>query len=115
LKHFGRSDLVDRSIDFPIELISNLIRPFSLGIRLFGTCLPTKRSWKLYRACATSNLVRPDFVDALSAFVALVQTFVFILLSQLYLSEVSHAPHDHSHDHADEPTEETGDEFIVPV
>jgi hypothetical protein len=38
----------------------------------------------------------------LSIFVAFIQTFVFILLSQLYLSEVSHAPHeqhaDHGHD-----------------
>ncbi len=44
----------------------------------------------------------------LSVFVALIQTFVFILLSQLYLSEVSHPPHD-GH------TEDDGMEFIVPV
>jgi hypothetical protein len=44
---------------------------------------------------------------ALSVFVAVVQTFVFILLSQLYLSEVSHAPHDHEH--------EESDELIAPV
>jgi F0F1-type ATP synthase membrane subunit a len=47
----------------------------------------------------------------LSVFVALVQTFVFILLSQLYLSEVSHAPHDHAH--GDEHHVE--DELIAPV
>ena len=47
----------------------------------------------------------------LSVFVALVQTFVFILLSQLYLSEVSHASHEHAHDEA--PGE--GDELIAPV
>jgi hypothetical protein len=34
--------------------------------------------------------------------VALIQTFVFILLSQLYISEVSHAPHEeHGHDHVE--------------
>jgi hypothetical protein len=51
----------------------------------------------------------------LSVFVALIQTFVFILLSQLYLSEVSHGSHeehaddaehahgsDHGHAHAEE-------------
>jgi hypothetical protein len=48
----------------------------------------------------------------LSVFVALIQTFVFILLSQLYISEVSHAPHahgEHAHGH------DEGDEMIAPV
>jgi hypothetical protein len=35
----------------------------------------------------------------LSIFVAFIQTFVFILLSQLYLSEVSHAPHEEHEEH----------------
>jgi hypothetical protein len=43
----------------------------------------------------------------LGVFVALIQTFVFILLSQLYISEVSHPPHDeHEHEHAHVPQEE---------
>jgi len=46
-------------------------------------------------------------------FVALIQTFVFILLSQLYISEVSHAPHDSHAAHAAEHVD--GDEFIAPV
>jgi hypothetical protein len=45
----------------------------------------------------------------LSVFVALIQTFVFILLSQLYISEVSHAPHAHGEHGHDE------DEMIAPV
>ena len=49
----------------------------------------------------------------LSLFVALIQTFVFVLLSQLYLSEVSHAPHD-SHAHGSE-AEDDGMEFVAPV
>ena len=49
----------------------------------------------------------------LSVFVALIQTFVFILLSQLYISEVSHAPHDSHAAHGEEHYE--GDEFIAPV
>jgi hypothetical protein len=35
----------------------------------------------------------------LGVFVAFIQTFVFILLSQLYLSEVSHAPHEEHAEH----------------
>jgi hypothetical protein len=49
----------------------------------------------------------------LSLFVAFIQTFVFVLLSQLYLSEVSHAPHD-SHAHGSE-AEDDGMEFVAPV
>ena len=42
----------------------------------------------------------------LSLFVAFIQTFVFVLLSQLYISEVSH-PHDEhgEHDHAGDAPE----------
>jgi hypothetical protein len=35
----------------------------------------------------------------LSIFVSFIQTFVFILLSQLYLSEVSHGPHEEHEEH----------------
>lgn len=94
---------------FPIELISNLIRPFSLGIRLFGNLFADEQVM-----VTVSNLAPPFTWFApialmpLSVFVALIQTFVFILLSQLYLSEVSHAPHAHgAHDE--------GDEMIAPV
>lgn len=95
---------------FPIELISNLIRPFSLGIRLFGNLFADEQVM-----VTVSNLAPPItwFVPIalmpLSVFVALIQTFVFILLSQLYLSEVSHAPHD-AHGVHDED-----DEMIAPV
>jgi len=33
----------------------------------------------------------------LAVFVAFVQTLVFTLLSMIYLSEVSHGPHEHNH------------------
>jgi F0F1-type ATP synthase membrane subunit a len=41
----------------------------------------------------------PVLIMPLSLFVCFIQTFVFVLLSQLYISEVSHAPHDeHAHE-----------------
>jgi F0F1-type ATP synthase membrane subunit a len=52
----------------------------------------------------------PVILMPLSLFVAFIQTFVFVLLSQLYISEVSHAPHDSHHPH-----EEDGMEIIAPV
>jgi F-type H+-transporting ATPase subunit a len=96
---------------FPIELVSNLIRPFSLGIRLFGNLFADE---KVVETVAHLNLrytwIAPLFLLPLSVFVAFIQTFVFVLLSQLYLSEVSHAPHE-AHGHA----EEEAPEIIAPV
>jgi F-type H+-transporting ATPase subunit a len=80
---------------FPIELISNFIRPFSLGIRLFGNLFADEKVVHTVSALAPPwTWVAPLFLMPLSIFVAFIQTFVFILLSQLYLSEVSHAPHE---------------------
>ena len=93
---------------FPIELISNFIRPFSLGIRLFGNMFADEKVFHTIthlKAPWTSFIVPNLFIVVLillSLFVSVVQTFVFILLSQLYLSEVSHDSHDEEHaEHAE--------------
>src|SRR6266436_2910984 len=85
---------------FPIELISNFIRPFSLGIRLFGNMFADEKVFNTITQLKPpySSFIIPNLfivvLFLLSLFVSAVQTFVFILLSQLYLSEVSHAPHE---------------------
>jgi F-type H+-transporting ATPase subunit a len=115
LRHFAGPIWWIAPLIFPIELISNLIRPFSLGIRLFGNLFADEKVLE-----TVANLVPgvtwwlvPIPLMVLSVFVAVVQTFVFILLSQLYLSEVSHAPHDAHAEHGAEHDE--SDEFVVPV
>jgi len=114
LKHLAGPIWWIAPLIFPIELISNLIRPFSLGIRLFGNLFADEKVLETVASLAPPwTWVAPIALMPLSVFVAFVQTFVFILLSQLYISEVSHAPHQH-HAH-EEPREEDGDEFIVPV
>jgi F-type H+-transporting ATPase subunit a len=115
LKHFAGPIWWIAWLIFPIELISNLIRPFSLGIRLFGNMFADEKVLETISRLAppfTSFLV-PLPLMALSLFVAFIQTFVFVLLSQLYLSEVSHPPHDaHAeHGHAADESEE----FMTPV
>lgn len=95
---------------FPIELISNFIRPFSLGIRLFGNLFADEQVIATVQNLAPPiSFFFPILLMPLSVFVALIQTFVFILLSQLYISEVSHAPHEAHGVH------EEGDEMIAPV
>jgi F-type H+-transporting ATPase subunit a len=90
---------------FPIELISNFIRPFSLGIRLFGNMFADEKVFETITNLKPpyTSFILPNLfifvIILLSLFVSLVQTFVFILLSQLYLSEVSHAPHEEQHEH----------------
>jgi F-type H+-transporting ATPase subunit a len=84
---------------FGIELISSLIRPLTLGVRLFANMFADEQV-----ALNISNLA-PPFTQLLvpiallplAVFVALVQTLVFTMLSMIYLGEVSHAPHDEHH------------------
>jgi F-type H+-transporting ATPase subunit a len=117
LKHLAGPIWWIAPLIFPIELISNFIRPFSLGIRLFGNLFADEKVLEtLSHLAPPATWFAPILLMPLSVFVALIQTFVFILLSQLYISEVSHAPH-HAHDehgaHDDEEFE--GDEYIAPV
>lgn len=116
LKHFAGPIWWIAPLIFVIELISNLIRPFTLGIRLFANMFADEKvmetfthiapPWSMF---AVPNLLILILLMPLSLFVALIQTFVFVLLSQLYLSEVSHPPHD-AHAHEDQELE-----FIAPV
>src|SRR5207244_9015740 len=96
---------------FPIELISNFIRPFSLGIRLFGNMFADEKV--SHTIAGLAPWIVPAFLMPLGIFVAFIQTFVFVLLSQLYLSEVSHAPHDGQAEHGH--AEDESEEFMVPV
>lgn len=115
LKHFAGPIWWISPLIFPIELISNFIRPFSLGIRLFGNMFADEKVMDTisHMAPPITYWVVPVFLMPLSLFVAFIQTFVFVLLSQLYLSEVSHAPHNSEaeHGHADDESEE----FMVPI
>jgi len=112
LKHLAGPIWWISPLIFAIELISNLIRPFTLGIRLFANMFADEKVLD-----TVAHLVPgitywgvPVLLMPLSLFVAFIQTFVFVLLSQLYISEVSHPPHDSHHPH-----EEDGMEIIAPV
>jgi F-type H+-transporting ATPase subunit a len=84
---------------FSVELISNMIRPFTLGVRLFANMFADEKIFgeitNLYPPI--TQLILPLVLTLLGVFVAFVQTLVFTLLSMIYISEVTHAPHDHTH------------------
>ena len=96
---------------FSVELISNMIRPFTLGVRLFANMFADEKIFleitNLYPP--VTQFVVPLLLTTLGVFVAFVQTLVFTLLSMIYLSEVSHPPHDEHHDeeHNAEPVAAT--------
>jgi F-type H+-transporting ATPase subunit a len=86
---------------FVIELISNSIRPFTLGVRLFANMFSDEKVFSAITNLAPpfTQIGVPLLLTGLGVFVALVQTLVFTLLSMIYIGEVTHAPHDdHGHD-----------------
>lgn len=92
---------------FFIEIISNSIRPFTLGVRLFANMFSDEQVFVQITNLAPpfTQFVVPLVLTLLGVFVAFVQAFVFTLLSLIYIGEVSHAPHDehHGEEHHAEP------------
>lgn len=84
---------------FSIELISNMIRPMTLGIRLFANMFADEQvTFQIANlAPPYTQILVPVALLPLAVFVAFVQTLVFTLLSMIYVSEVSHGPHEHTH------------------
>jgi F-type H+-transporting ATPase subunit a len=98
--------LIITPLIFTVELISNMIRPFTLGVRLFANMFADEKIFLEITNLAPpfTQILVPLALTVLGVFVAFVQTLVFTLLSMIYISEVSH-PHDEHHDdeHAAEP------------
>jgi F-type H+-transporting ATPase subunit a len=111
IKHFAGPKLPMLMIPitiliFFIEIISNSIRPFTLGVRLFANMFSDEQVFTQITNLAPpfTHFIVPLVLTLLGVFVAFVQAFVFTLLSMIYIGEVSHAPHE---DHADEHHGET--------
>jgi F0F1-type ATP synthase membrane subunit a len=58
-----------------------------------------------------TQILLPVLLMPLAVFVAFVQTLVFTLLSTIYISEVTHAPHEHIHGGEHSPT--TGEAIVT--
>lgn len=101
LKHFmGGPDLLKgfliafAMLIFVVEIISNAFRPFTLGLRLFVNIYADEQIADIVGGLVPVLL--PSGLLVLAVFVSFVQTFIFVVLSCVYLSET--VPHDDHHD-----------------
>lgn len=87
-------------IFLPIELISHFVRPISLAVRLL--CNMAGDHLVLAVFIGVFPFLLPIPFMALGLFVSLVQTFIFALLSCVYIGEVENivAEHEAQHGHA---------------
>ncbi|HEX8748928.1 MAG TPA: F0F1 ATP synthase subunit A [Pyrinomonadaceae bacterium] len=118
LKHWAGPIWWIAPLIFLIELVGNFVRPLSLGLRLFGNMFADEavaaNMANLFPGI--TNWLVPVLLMPLGLFVAFIQTFVFVLLSMVYLSEVSHPPHDeHGHHHHEDDTAYADDNLVVPA
>ncbi|HEX5731830.1 MAG TPA: F0F1 ATP synthase subunit A [Blastocatellia bacterium] len=83
---------------FVVEIISNSVRPVTLSLRLFINMFADHQIAGVFLDLVP--VLVPIFTIVLGVFVSFVQTFIFITLSMVYLSEtVPHEEHDHEEDH----------------
>jgi len=88
LRHFAGPVLWLAPLMFPIELVSNFARILSLSMRLFGNIYGEEQV-----SGAISDMVSigvPVLLMPLGILTSFLQTFIFIVLSMVYLGEVSH-------------------------
>jgi F-type H+-transporting ATPase subunit a len=87
LRHFLGPVLWLSPLMLPIEIISHLARVLSLSMRLFGNIMADHM---LLSLTLTAPLILPLFLSPMSlflgVFVSLIQTFIFMLLSMIYIS-----------------------------
>ncbi len=67
----------------PIELISHFVRPLSLSVRLYGNMFAGEQVTGVF--LQLTYLIIPIIFMLLHVFVALVQTYVFTLLTTIYI------------------------------
>lgn len=92
LKHFLGPMAALAVLFLPIELVSHCSRPVSLGIRLFCNIFGDHQVGNIFLQLVPFGVPVPFIL--LGLFVAFMQTFVFVILSSVYISMA--LPHDES-------------------
>jgi F-type H+-transporting ATPase subunit a len=88
LKHFAGPSAAIAVLFFPVEIISNLARIVSLSMRLLWNIFGDETLAGAFQQIFAWAL--PIILMPLGLFVALMQAFIFTMLSIIYISEVTH-------------------------
>ena len=96
LKHFCGPVWQMAILLFPIEVVSHVARPFSLSMRLFGNIFSEEL------IIGSLNQIFPFFSSVIVMFLGLltstIQSFIFILLTMVYLSGAVEESHEEDHE-----------------
>lgn len=84
IKHFLGPIMWLAPMMFIIEFIGHLVRPVTLSVRLFGNMIA--KHMILFALGLLAPLVIPVAILGLGVLVSLIQAFVFVLLTSLYLA-----------------------------
>ncbi len=88
LRHFAGPSMAMAVLFFPVEIMSNLARIVSLSMRLLWNMFGDETLAGAFGQIFSWGL--PVLLMPLGLFVALMQAFVFTMLSIIYISEVTH-------------------------
>jgi F-type H+-transporting ATPase subunit a len=97
LKHFAGPLWYLAILIFPIEIISTCIRPLSLSLRLYGNMYGDHMVLQTFSGLAPA--IVPIVFMVLGLLVCFIQSYVFTMLSMVYIS-LATAHHDHGDHHA---------------
>lgn len=84
IKHFLGPIIWLAPMMFIIEFIGHLVRPVTLSVRLFGNMIA--KHMILFALAMIAPVVIPVAILGLGVLVSLIQAFVFVLLTSLYLA-----------------------------
>ena len=96
LKHFLGPVIFLAPLMLIIEIFSHAFRPVSLGVRLYANMLADHTVIEIFTDL--TGLLIPVAFYALGFFVCIVQSFVFTMLSAIYIGgSVGHGHEEHHH------------------
>ena len=99
LKHFWGPGILVGGFVFCVEIISHLIRPLSLSLRLFGNMTGDHLVLGVFTDLTKAIFVPvPVIFYMMGTLVCFIQAFVFTLLTMVYIRLA--VAHDHSGDHS---------------
>lgn len=98
LKHFMGPVALLAPLMFLIELVSHFARILSLSLRLFGNIYGEEQVSGVISGLVPWGV--PILLMPLALLASFLQTFIFIVLSMLYIAEMTHHEDDHGHGEA---------------